>query len=933
MAFPDDPLEHRAQFAFGADLTADPGTWEWTDVTDDVPPQSIGITRGRQAEAGAVTPGTISMVLDNTSGDYTPELATGAHYPHVVVGVPLQESLRGTSTFIGLPGTGARVSTPDGEGLGITGDFDLRVDVTLTQWHTPGQHIPLMNKGTGTGSNQSWEIGIQAGGAPYVVWRESPTSVVTVACEANLVVPPTGRLAVRAAVDVDNDNSGFTAYFWTAPTLDGEWEALGDGQTYSLASALVTSTAPVQAGHVEYPAQIGAVPPVGRLHGLEVRDGIGGTVVARVSAADITEGATSFTGAQGRTWTVTEPAGATRWYPRITAAVTGWAPDWPYGDLSNPDTGNPGVAQVAVQASGLLQRLSTGQPALASTLRRRVPSAAHLRGYWPLEDGADSSQAASGLPGGAPARLTGVTWAADDTMPGAAPLPTLGEAAALTAAVPSATPGGWHVEMVYRLGSMPTTEQTLLTLQLAAGVGGVVQALARVSTAGVHVQLLDADGDVVAHFLFDDADAIAGFVGKWNRLQIFSAPDGDDTTVTVAWRDVVADTWWYARTTYTGTAGALRSIHGSWGADFEGMAIGHVGAFDLGGTSYDSPAVTVYAGCDSGFDGELAAERMIRLCAEEGVPLLATGDVAATAPMGPQGTNTLLDLLQECADTDGGVLSEQRDRLGLKYRTLGSFYNQPSALTLDARAGEIANPFAPTASDESLRNQITATRSGGSSAIVEDTASIARAGVRPGQLDVNPRSDAQLAGIASWALHLGTAPGMRYPQITLDLAATPQFADAWLQADSGDLIEVVHLPPQHPSDAVRALMQGYTETYSPSTWTVTANCTPGQPWLGIGVLDAEAPQHCDTAGSELAEAVDATATTLSVNVTAGLTWTTDADEYPCDIWVGGEVMTLTGVTGDTSPQAFDVVRSVNGVVKAHPAGESLNLANPAVVAL
>jgi hypothetical protein len=51
-------------------------------------------------------------------------------------------------------------------------------------------------------------------------------------------------------------------------------------------------------------------------------------------------------------------------------------------------------------------------------------------------------------------------------------------------------------------------------------------------------------------------------------------------------------------------------------------------------------------------------------------------------------------------------------------------------------------------------------------------------------------------------------------------------------------------------------------------------------------------------------------------------------DFPIAITVGGEVMSLTAVTGTSSPQTGTVTRSVNGVVKAHDAGTLVRLDHP-----
>ena len=46
------------------------------------------------------------------------------------------------------------------------------------------------------------------------------------------------------------------------------------------------------------------------------------------------------------------------------------------------------------------------------------------------------------------------------------------------------------------------------------------------------------------------------------------------------------------------------------------------------------------------------------------------------------------------------------------------------------------------------------------------------------------------------------------------------------------------------------------------------------------------------------------------------------------IVVGGEEMAISSISGASSPQTFTVVRSANGVVKAHSAGADVRLARP-----
>jgi hypothetical protein len=63
-------------------------------------------------------------------------------------------------------------------------------------------------------------------------------------------------------------------------------------------------------------------------------------------------------------------------------------------------------------------------------------------------------------------------------------------------------------------------------------------------------------------------------------------------------------------------------------------------------------------------------------------------------------------------------------------------------------------------------------------------------------------------------------------------------------------------------------------------------------------------------------------------------WTTDSAEFPFDIYVGGERMTVSAIGAAISElQTFTVTRSVNGVVKEHAIGTPVRLWTPARLAL
>lgn len=131
-------------------------------------------------------------------------------------------------------------------------------------------------------------------------------------------------------------------------------------------------------------------------------------------------------------------------------------------------------------------------------------------------------------------------------------------------------------------------------------------------------------------------------------------------------------------------------------------------------------------------------------------------------------------------------------------------------------------------------------------------------------------------------------------------------------------------------------MQAYTETVNEYDWTVELTCTPASPWtVATTAPDAPTatspPHRADTLLSTLAAPATAAATTLSVatdTAAGGYTWTTNAAHFPFGIVAGGEPMTVTGITGTSSPQTFNVTRTPAWAADHNP-GEPVHLAPPA----
>jgi hypothetical protein len=113
MAFPSTYLAVRVEVALGADLTASPSTWAWTDATAlGLIRASSPITIRRGGYDGAIQapPSTCTFTADNTDGRWVPSNPSGAWYGQLVKGTPVRvlvdegtESVRWTGFLTSLP--------------------------------------------------------------------------------------------------------------------------------------------------------------------------------------------------------------------------------------------------------------------------------------------------------------------------------------------------------------------------------------------------------------------------------------------------------------------------------------------------------------------------------------------------------------------------------------------------------------------------------------------------------------------------------------------------------------------------------------------------------------------------------------------------------------------------------------------------------------
>lgn len=917
----------------------------WNDISTDVR-QDPGhtIKWGRADESGKAAPATLDLTLDNTNGKYSPRNPTGVLYGKIGRNTPIRARLGAKAAALTMPGhRDSGVSTPDHASLDIVGDIDIRIEVDPTTWRLEDDPFfgfrGLARKWTNEGDQRSWALWFTRDGILRIRWSPDGTLTSAITVSSSVAVPEdAGRLALAVLVDVDNGAGGNTTTFFTAPAIDGSYTQLGDAVVNSGTTSFHSGSAPLEVGRTSSPESNGVAIAAfdGRIYGFELRNGHAGTVVANLDFTTEDPETREIEDDQGRDWTIHGVAGIVDDSVRMASEVTSWPPRW---SLSGADV------VVPVEASGIRRRLEQGAKALRSSLTRDLSTKDNVVAYWPMEDGADANSFASGI-GHGPMRYFGAGTSSPASFTefiASEALPTW-DTLGFSATVPSYTAD--NEQRLICLFHVPeggmAAERTFLSLHTT---GTVTRWNVTCNQDGaLRMRWFGSDGELIS----ESAPITFDVNGKLLMFSVSLAQEGAD----VNWGLLTLEVGSTAATAFNGTAtnrtfGRVRKITGGSGAGLSNTAIGQVALFNGDIDSFwDLAGSSLVA-----WTGELARERIVRLCAEEGVPLRQEPARVFTPAVGPQTVSTFLDLIDTAAATDpGSHLGDDRSAVRLLYRPGRLTYNRDVALTLDYGAGEVASSLEPTEDDQATRNDVTVKRPEGSSAqVIRESGPMsiqdppAGVGRYEESRTINVDTDLQVPQQASWLLNLGTVNEARYPQISVDLTAAPSLATAAMSVHPGDRVQITDPPAWLPPGTIDQIVQGGEERLTPYRHNLRFNCSPAAPWtvLVVGPDDpAEAgedqPNRVDTAGSELDAAVTDSATTFDVVTTVSERWIDSvgfADDFPFLIRVGGEVMRVTAISGTTTTQGFTVERSINGVVKAHAAGTAVSLAVPARLAL
>jgi len=588
-----------------------------------------------------------------------------------------------------------------------------------------------------------------------------------------------------------------------------------------------------------------------------------------------------------------------------------------------------------ITASGILRRLGQGDNPIRTPFVRSVLGNASLGlvRYWPCEDLATADSCASALPGQAPmlpggiVTFGGMNYAAPLTAAanapvilglGLQPLLTAGGSISATFAAGSAT--SWTVQFATFVDGFADVGPTLLAQWTTQGTTSTWKVFWEFDVGFT----LTVDGASVAVL---STGIIASLNVTVNDMRVDAIQVGSDIHVTFL--PVVQ----FGSVTGTISGETLGGVNGftcnpNQTATTGEFSVGQVRIWD-GNSAPDFRTAAGVTSAWNAWQGETPDARMIRLCAEENIPIVVTGE--SLIVMGQQPIDTILNILRMCEATDQGELSDGVN-FGLAYTCFTSRVNARVALALNCAAGDVGGILAPVDDDQTPANDVTyqqgLTLTGsatGTSARAVDDVSVQAHGATSTTVTVNTLDSSPLAGLAAWDVHLAGVDVERYSSLPLNLAASPNRVPDWLSAVEGERITVDNLPPQSTDGDVDVLLEGWTETISVYDWTATLNTSPAQGWA-VTEIETDGFDVVQASGSVCSGSAAAGTSPLNIGTTDGTLITQNPDDCPFDISINGERMTVTAVGAPSAGvQPITVTRAVNDVSKPTSDGDVLSV--------
>lgn len=558
--------------------------------------------------------------------------------------------------------------------------------------------------------------------------------------------------------------------------------------------------------------------------------------------------------------------------------------------------------------------------------------------YYPMEDGNTATQISSGLINGEPMSIVGdPRFGAESGFKASDSVLQLNDAE-LTAVIPDYVDAG--VITVNFLLSMPSSDEAATSTDLlqwyCTGTGYSYDLKYAAGTTGC-LQLQVFNSSLVS--LFDSGAIEFSMRGDKAMITLVLKQVGGTVTYSLfKIQESTGDIGGVGPLTVTGvtTLGKITQIRVNPGGGYKSVGIGHLAVVPSEWTA-DSvfSEFTAWA-------GQPAVHRYARLCYENQIPFTFRSDGlgdAVSANLGAQKSGKLADVIEDPAKSDDGHLIGARGAMALEYITRGATCNLDPIATFDASLSHVKFPFEPTADFTDVENKVTVERIDGTKIVSELTAGRLSTQeppngirVRPGgyQLSLDNDTDAPLH--ADWRLAVGTQDRYRVPQLNVTAVGSSALSvEKLLSLSVGMHVDITNLTSKNIYDPVELLVIGTSLRLGRREYPQLTMV--GQPYevhraFALTANDRARPGMTD---SKLGTVLS-TSYTGAISITSDTGYylvTTDAADFPLNVMIEGEEITLSSCSGDLSPQSAVIsARSVNGVIKTHVVGETIQLYRP-----
>ncbi len=791
----------------------------WQPLGTDLDQSGVVVSHGSRSEGASPDVSSLAFTVKNGDGKYSPRNPNSPLYGLIGRNTPARATLALGANWVDIAGdSGSSAYTPDVAALDITGDIDIRWHGSMESWD---RSASLISKWSTTGSQRSWILRAEASGVLTFNWSVDGSALGQ--SQTDVPLPAwAGEIALRVTLDVDNGASGSTTRFYYSDSLSGTWTQLGSTVINTGTTSIFNSTTELRIGKT--PTSSADWPAV-KVHGWELRSGIGGSVVSSGSGVNLVQTGSTFTDTQARVWTLTGNSVITNRRTIAVGEVAEWPVDW-------GRKGSPTVLTQA-QASGVTRRLGQGQQPVQSPIYRSITSFAvsDLKAYWPMEE-PEGSTAFGWVKSGTPGRWSGNPQLASDTaFGGSRPIPVLGTAM-LSFSVPSYV--DTDVVQVRFLVNAPTSGWSANQL-----------CHVRFEKFGLHTVSLYTGGTVGSmRFLGRDQDGNSVFDTGYLDWDLEDHPARASIKLT---QNGTATDW---RVSLDFAEGGGLELTGSVAATafgrctavlFNGLsgdmavAVGHLTVQSATTSPTDVPTTVL-----NGYLGESAKARQVRLALEQTVSLVGRGQNSRSVPMGTQSTSTFLEIMREASAAEGGILYDDMTSVALHRRGLQSMGSQPPVIIPYSDNRVI--PFTPVDDDGLTRNRITVSAQYAMSSTVEQATGAmstapmpAGVGLYEDELTLNLGADVESSRRAYWELHVGTWDEGRYPTLGVDLAnpyflANPELTRKLLALTPGDRLVVQNPPSWLVPRSVDVLVMGIQIVATPLSVKLTWTCVPARPY-------------------------------------------------------------------------------------------------------